>query len=71
MPGFIVVARIALLVMAALVAGCSSSAAKSLAPVPAPQNQERHTESGWFCHRNAGEIDWMCEPDTSSPANPP
>lgn len=63
--------RTALLSLIVLLAGCSTSTSTAVIPVPATQTQERHTESGWFCHVEIGEIQWVCEEDTSPPQEEP
>ncbi len=62
------VMRTALLLLIALLVGCTSPSSTVVTRLPATQTQERRTESGWFCHRELGEIEWVCEEDTSARA---
>jgi hypothetical protein len=60
-------ARNLALTLIVMVTGCSTSSSGIAVRLPATENFERHTESGWHCRRDVGEIEWSCEGEVPEP----
>lgn len=56
------------LILIVMLTGCSTPSSGIAVRMPATESFERHTESGWHCRRDVGEIEWNCEGEVPEPA---